>query len=294
MKKIIHILIFTFIVNLCFSQIPNSGFENWTSMGSYENPDSWGTMNNTTALSGIFTATKATPGSPGSYYLKLTSQTIASVVVNGIAVSGILDSVNQIPKSGFPFSLRPQSFTGKWQHMISGTSQGSVSVLLTQWNAPLSKRDTIATASQTLSGMAMSWANFSINFVYESGAFPDTCIIVLKASGATPAAGDYLWADNLAFSGSVVGISENNIQKLSMISFPNPANNEIKFSFPTTLNKGDLLIITDMLGNEVLRKTINDNTFKLNTQNFANGNYICKLVNKFNIQYSSDKFTIQH
>ena len=112
MAKIINTILFAFTANFCFSQIPNSGFENWTNMGAYENPDSWGTMNNKTAISGIYTATKSSPGNPGSAFLKLTSRTIGTDVVNGIAVSGVLDSISQLPKSGFPFSLRPQSFIG--------------------------------------------------------------------------------------------------------------------------------------------------------------------------------------
>jgi hypothetical protein len=48
-------------------------------------------------------------------------------------------------------------------------------------------------------------------------------MIVLKASGTTPTNNDYLWVDNLAFSGSVTGINnlENNISDVSI--FPNPA-----------------------------------------------------------------------
>ena len=104
-------------------------------MGTYENPDGWATLNDLTTMSGIYTATKGTPGSPGSSYLKLTSQTIGPNVVNGIAVSGVIDQVTQQPVSGFAFNQQPASFNGKWQHMIYGTSQGSINVTLTRWFA---------------------------------------------------------------------------------------------------------------------------------------------------------------
>jgi hypothetical protein len=190
------------------AQIPNAGFENWTSVGSYFNPDEWGTMNNTTASSGIYTATKGTPGNPGSFYLKLTSRTVGLSVVNGIAVSGVLDPVTLQPVSGFAFTQRPASFKGKWQHMIFGNSQGSLAVALTRWNTLTGSRETIATASKTLAGMAMSWAPFTLNFVYQSGNAPDTCIIMLKASGSNPSDQDYLWVDDLVFEGTVAGISD--------------------------------------------------------------------------------------
>jgi hypothetical protein len=294
MKKLFYTLVLIIIANSCFSQIPNSGFESWTNMGSYENPDSWGTLNNTTALSSVYTATKGSPGSPGSYYLKLTSQTIGPLVANGIAVSGVLDSITQLPKSGFPYSLRPQSFTGKWQHMISGSSQGSISVLLTRWNTVSGARETIANADKTLSGMAMGWASFSIDFTYQSGEFPDTCIIVLKSSGAAPAQGDYLYIDNLAFSGSATGILESVDQNSSIKMFPNPANNEIEFSSPKSFQNGDRLIICDILGNKIFEKHINENSFKINTSGFSNGMYICKIFNRYNVEYSVNKFNVQH
>ena len=293
MNKILILLLFISISNLCFSQIPNSGFESWTPVGAYENPDSWGTMNNLTASYDVFTATKGTPGNPGSSYLKLTSQTIGADVINGIAVSGVLDSLTQQPKSGFAFSLRPQSFTGKWQHMIYGSSQGSLSVVLTRWNTGANSREIVATANHTLGGMVMSWGSFSINFTYQSGEFPDTCIIVLKSSGSAPSQNDYLWVDNLTFAGSVAGISEN-IENASLLSaFPNPANNEIELSF-TKAFSGSRLMITDMIGKTVYQQTISGKTFKINTSDFANGLYLCNIINEYNVKITVAKFTVQH
>src|ERR1035437_10128853 len=227
MKKTIYIF-FAMICAAVISKaqtIPNNGFENWTSMGSYDNPDSWGTMNNTTATSGIFTAVKGIPGNPGNYYHQLTSTTVGASVVNGIAVCGKLDSISLQPISGMAFTLRPLNFTGKWQHMIYGSSQGSVSVKLTRWDSGLNQRITVASANRTLSGMVMSWASFTIPFVYSDGMFPDTCMIVLKASGTSPAEYDYLFVDNLAFTGSNVGIENNEIQLNNISVFPNPSNN---------------------------------------------------------------------
>jgi hypothetical protein len=294
MKKTFQTILFTIMAVSCFPQIPNSGFESWTNMGSYENPDSWGTMNNTTASSAVYTATKGSPGNPGSAYLKLTSATVGPSVVNAIAVSGVLDSITKLPKLGFPFSQRPQSFTGKWQHMIFGSSQGSVSVFLTRWNSISGQRDTVAMAKQTLAGMAMSWASFTIDFVYQSGEYPDTSYIILQASGSNPSQADYLWVDDLGFSGSVAGIQESNNPILIINCYPNPANNEIEFSFSESLIKGGRLIISDMTGNEIFAKNLFENSFKINTSCFADGIYFFELENNFNVRYTVGKFIVQH
>ncbi len=252
--KTIQVIFLTLLSGSVFAQIPNSGFENWTSMGAYENPDSWGTMNNTTALASIYTATKGTPGSPGSFYLKLTSKTVGPGVVNGIAVSGVLDSTTMLPKSGFAYTTRSVNFTGKWQHMIYGSSQGGITVLLTQWNTSLNKRDTIAIANQTLSGMAMSWANFSIPFTYLSSNNPDSCIIFLRASGSNPTNNDYLWVDNLGFSGTV-GMEEMSSSITNFSIFPNPASSQINLMFELKDAQEVNLTIIDLTGKVVFTKS---------------------------------------
>ena len=269
-----------FIAVGAIAQIPNNGFESWTSMGAYENPDSWGTLNNTTAAASIYTATKAAPGSPGSYYMKLTSKTIGPSVVNGIAVCGKLDSITRMPKSGFAYSGQPENFTGKWQHMIYGTSQGGITVLLTKWNTSLNKRDTVAIANQTLSGMAMSWANFTIPFNYFSTDVPDSCIIFLRASGANPTNNDYLWVDNLGFSGSVAGIENNSIVS-SFSVYPNPAVNSIHTAFELAETDWAELSLTDITGKIIFEKYLENPAGLINEtiscENLAKGTYFMRL-----------------
>lgn len=233
MTNSIKLTVLTLLMaSVAVAQIPNSGFENWTSAGSYANPSEWGTMNNTTSGSGIYTATKGSPGNPGTSFLKLTSRTIGANVVNGIAVSGIIDSVTMTPKSGFPYSSRPLNLTGKWQHMIYGSSQGSIQIILTRWDSNLKKQVPVGSGNVILSGMAMSWANFSIPISYVDNGNPDTCIIVLKASGNSPSNNDYLWVDNLAFTGSATGINLRETVSSGITVFPNPATDVVNFSIP--------------------------------------------------------------
>ncbi len=267
MKKITT-LTFSWLVTLAsqlVAQIPNAGFENWTSVGSYQIPDGWGTMNHATATTSVFTAVKGTPGSPGNSYLKLTSLQAGAAVVNGVAVSGKLDTLTQEPISGFAFNQRPATFGGRWQHMIYGSSQGSVKVLLTRWNTSFSQRDIVASASVTLSGMAMSWANFTMPLVYaDSLHYPDSCIIVLKASGSAPTISDYLWADNLAFTGTValapppnpVGISKNENAAVSFDLFPNPAKHTVTLNLNAPSTSPLRVQVIDITGKLVQEMTL--------------------------------------
>lgn len=263
------------------AQFDNSGFESWTNMGSYETPDNWGTMNNFTSGSGIYTATKGTPGSPGSSYLKLTSQLIGNTVTNGIAVSGVLNPTTQQAVSGFAFNQQPMSFNGKWQHMIYGSSQGSITVTLTRWDNTLNARVVVATANKVLVGMAMSWANFTIPFIYLDGQAPDSCIILMKASGMNPAQNDYLWVDNLSFVGDVSGIEDINSMSNSPILYPNPTANQITFIY-NSIEEEDVLVNIyslsgDLIRTEVIRLNVGKENYSINIEGLNQGNYFLLL-----------------
>lgn len=282
MKKTFLSIVCSAITAFTFAQIPNAGFENWTTIGSYSNPDGWGTMNNTTAIAGIYTATKGTPGSPGASYLKLTSKTVSTTVVNGIAVSGQLDSTTMQPKSGFAFNLRPANFTGKWQHMIYGSSQGSILVTLTRWDTGLNQRVSVGTASVTLSGMAMSWANFTLPFTYTDGGYPDTCIIVLKASGTAPTNNDYLWVDNLAFSGSVTGM-ENHTSFLNSVNvYPNPSHEQVVLAMSFKTPQDVTLEIRDITSKVISVKHVGvlqgETQQSLDIAGLSKGTYFVRIV----------------
>jgi len=289
MKKLIFsILGCALFSGAVMSQIPNFSFENWTTVGSYSNPDNWGTMNNTTAGASVYTATKGTPGSPGTAYLKLTSKTVNTTVVNGIAVSGVLDSITMMPKSGFAFSQSPANFTGKWQHMIYGSSQGSLQVTLTRWDTGLNQRVTVATANQTLSGMAMSWANFTLPFTYTDGNNPDTCIIVLKASGSAPTNNDYLWVDNLAFSGTVTGIEKYDSFLSNMNIYPNPSTESITLNLNLKSPQQITIEITDLTGKLIRSRNVGtlqgESIQTINVSGIAKGTYTVRVVGERGIE----------
>ena len=264
------------------AQIPNSGFEAWTNAGGINTPNGWGTLNAMTAPSMTFTAAAGTPGVGSATYLSLTSKSIGAANVNGIAVSGILNTSTMQPVSGFAYTGQPVSMTGKWQHMIFGSSQGSVSVTLTKWNTLTSQRETVASGLQNLSGMAMSWANFTINLNYVMGVAPDSCIIVLKASGASPTDGDYLYVDNLAFSGDISSIILNESLAENITIYPNPAKNDLFVSVTSNTTQNLKIELTNIEGQlmhtELLSTTQGTSIQTINTSNLSPGTYFIKII----------------
>lgn len=279
MKKlllIIFALTFAAAISKAQGPIPNGGFEDWTSMGTYNNPNSWSTLNDMTASASTFTAVKGTPGNPGTAYLKLTSKDVNGMgVMPGIAVSGTLDQSTMLPLSGFAYTDRPQNLTGKWQHMIMGSSQGFIDVQLTRWDGQMEMRMPVASAHLDLTGMAMSWANFTIPLTYVDGGYPDTCIIVLAASGMNPTNNDYLYVDGLAFSGTVTGISNVTDSKIISI-FPNPANTTLSIDLSSFSNSKVSVQICDVQGRIVKMEIQVDASAKSNIDiaELPKGNYV--------------------
>ena len=281
-KTILSIAAVAFTSASLFAQIPNNGFENWTSMGSYSNPDGWDQLNNLTASMGIYTCLKGTPGFVGTGYLKLVSKTVGTNVAPGIAVSGLINISAMKPKSGFPYTGQPQKLTGSWKYMASGADTGFISIILTKWNSTSMKRDTIAKANQVLSGMAMSWATFNINLTYKSSALPDSAIIVLSASGATPVANSYLYVDNLSFVGSVAGINNIDNYVSNINTYPNPTSDNINvelYAQKVSTIKLQLVDLTGKLIREINVGEVQGNyKHSINTTGISKGVYFLKVT----------------
>ncbi len=282
MKKLIYLILsLTFSGAITKAQIPNGDFETWTSMGSYNNPNSWDCFNNMTTSMNTYTCVKGTPGAVGTAYLKLTSKSVTGMgVMPGVAVCGTIDMSTLMPSGGFAYTDRPQSMTGKWQYMASGSDQGFISAFFTKWNSGTMMHDTVAYAMHALSGMAMSWANFTIPISYVNGDSPDSAIIILSASGSSPVANSYLYVDNLAFAGTVLGISNSNIEtKISI--FPNPASDKVILDL-SSLKAGKVSVaIFDVAGRQL--KTIDNLDVSSNSpidiSFLPKGNFMLKISN---------------
>ncbi|MBS1637527.1 MAG: T9SS type A sorting domain-containing protein [Bacteroidetes bacterium] len=286
MKKTLFITILAATVSLSlYSQIPNPGFENWTSMGTYNNPDGWDQLNAMTTSTGVYTCTKGTPGNPGTSYIKLVSKTAGAMgVMPGVAVSGVIDMMNMKPKSGFAFNQMPVSLTGNWQYMASGADQGFVAVYLTKWNSAMMMRDTIAKAMHPLTGMAMSWTTFTINLTYKSTAMPDSGIIVLSASGSTPVANSYLYVDNLAFSGTVMGVQNAAKSQTEIAVYPNPASNKFTVLLKESAAPVTGMQLIDVRGVLVKEFQLSEiqtkQEIEINTTDLPKGTYFLKVFSE--------------
>jgi hypothetical protein len=126
---------------------------------------------------------------------------------------------------------------------------------------------------------------FSINFTYVSGNMPDSCIIVLKASGSAPANGDYLWVDNLAFSGTATSV-ENHPSITSVINdlhvFYNSSGNNISVDFNLSKSQNIKIQMIDLNGRLIKEDfpgtLIGISKYSISTDGISNGAYFIAVI----------------
>ena len=290
MKSLFTFLAALLISNALIAQIPNPGFENWTTVGSYMIPNGWDNADSATNALGVHTCQQGSPGFAGNHYVKLISTTLPLVggVAPGIAVSGKINFTTLQPQSGFAFTLRPANLTGEWQYAPATGDTGNIIVFMSKWNTATSLRDTVAFVDYKLPGSVTSWTAFSIPLVYKSGGYPDSAVIVLSSSNSSPVNGSYLYVDTLLFTGSVpLGVTSV-ANTAGFVVYPNPATSATTISYNCASATTIRISVNDMSGRNITTltpKTVTgENKFTLNTADFAKGIYIIKIIDGANSQ----------
>ena len=192
---------------LIFAQIPNAGFENWHTAGfpSYNEPDTWGTLNSSTAIITVFTAEKANAANShsGLYALKLSTHYIAfaSQTAPGIcASSATINTNNQSIDGGFIFTQRTPALKGWYKGTPAANDSSQIEVSLWKWDNTNHVRIGIGTAKFTTSVTVAAYTQFTLPITYTSALNPDSCLIILSSSNTShPVDGSVFYVDDLAF-----------------------------------------------------------------------------------------------
>ena len=269
---LIFTFLFAFLVANVFAQIPNSGFENWTTAGSYENLNSWGTPND--ACSGPFyRITKSTDNYPtniGTYSMKIESNT---ALLPGFCAYGYEQT--QVGTNGttqFSITGHPTSLTGYYKFApLNGDTMG---ILVLLYNAGVQQ----SVGSFSTSVAASNWTSFNIPFSTYTTA--DSASIVLSTFYLSPVGhpvphgNSVLYVDNLNFDNLITGIAELN--KTNNVSvYPNPTNTQ--FTIETNASEKQIVNIFDVNGKLVLTQTIYGTT-NVDASNFNAGIYNLSLI----------------
>ncbi len=267
MKKIYLLFTAVIAVAVAAAQIPNAGFENWTSAGTYEDPDGWATMNSISVPNGHTSCEKSTDSHSGTYALTVTSNTSLSQMQGGwgVVASG---GFNYPFKPAFPVSGNPTALSGWYKFNSLGGDSGLVMVVLFNQGTVVMQRSTDLSA-------AASWTPFSFDFdSYANADSGAIFVFAFESMGPNdpPNGNSSLWVDDLAF-GAASGVQTTQAAD-DMLLFPNPAQDRVTIG---NIKPGTTVAVYNMLGEEAIRATAESNTQTLDISMLPKGLYVLEL-----------------
>jgi hypothetical protein len=231
------------------AQIPNSGFENWTTVGGYEDPTGWGTMSITSAGS-FYSCTKSTdhyPASVGNYSIRLENNTSLTKMTGGWGVATTDTAFKHRPS--FPMVGHPDSLCGYYKYNSLNNDSMAIRIILYE-------NGTMTYNREFVTGITTStWKPFTLPLDYTSA---DSATIQLMAfypdsQTSNPKGNSVLYVDNLSFDSLITSVTYRNSRS------PDPASNIVNLfnpssagiSFTLTSNSCVSLKVFDLRGREM-------------------------------------------
>jgi hypothetical protein len=295
MKKIISSILFCLLCcSGTFAQnVPNGGFENWTSYGLFEYPDVWQTTDSFSIANGSHSVTKETSVIHGGVYaLKLTPFSYSLFSIPGAASNGKINTSTPIPtiEGGSPDTVRHAKLQGWYQYAPLNNDSCSVTVTLYKRNG--SSRISVASGTFGTGVAASSYTPFEINLVYATADTPDSVLIIVYSSalGASHL-GTVLWVDDFSFTG-IVGIHEKSDPVNAIDVFPVPATHELNVVIDLTEPLTTSFNIFDATGKKIMSHPVRSSTEKIDVGELPDGIYFYSLVNDKGTRLYTGKFNV--
>ncbi|PLW92445.1 MAG: hypothetical protein C0592_10740 [Marinilabiliales bacterium] len=254
--------------------IPNAGFENWTSQGSYVNPDSWDSPNEISSTLGIAVVEpESSIVYEGSYSAKISVKNSIGGPLPGVLTLGDFDfsfiTMTATIDGGTPFTGRPDRFSGWFQYTPNNNDECFFGVMLLKENA--GNYDTVGTAGVFINQTVLTWTYFDTIIDYRTSDTPTHLnIIIMPSNEANPQVNSVMLVDALEFH-YTSDINEHGNSNLNIyndgnfIHFPNLDNNE------------KTIHIYDLNG-RLIKESVQTET-KISVADMPEGMYIIKLQN---------------
>jgi hypothetical protein len=249
MKKIlISLCIFGAITSTINAQIPNSGFEDWTSFGNGMTINGWWCSNDSiNPNSDYFPVTRSSdhyPSAVGSYCIRLEcTPALPTWTGFGLAWPGDYEGGE---RPSFPITGHPLALCGYYKYFPQNGDMMNI-----RWI--LYKNGGVVDGGELLSGtLTAEWTSFEIPLSDNTYLSADSARITISPFDWNgPMLGNsVLYVDNLSFDNLITSVPEQSIKSMEINVFPNPAYNSIMVSAKW---KGLLkLKILDASGKKVL------------------------------------------
>jgi hypothetical protein len=228
-----------------FAQIPNPGFEGWTS----GDPDGWASSN--VFQAGLINITQSADYHSGSSAVK-------GEVVNffGTPMGPVIQ--NGPGATGSPISEQYHSIELYYKFMPQGGDRFAVNVGLEKAGNP------IAQGAVALPQQVNSYTHLTVPLTYTTSEVPDRALIQISINGPVVGTdlhvGSVMIVDDLTFSLST-GIENNSSPELNSDCFPNPASHFINIPVPDELSANVVFKVFDPFGKELKKESIQPQPF---------------------------------
>jgi hypothetical protein len=274
MRKIYGSRFFTlflllFLSTTAFAQIPNPGFENWTSgscdlgLYSYNNPNGWGSINVLTCPGGGFTCVEANAANAhsGSHALELTTISIFSQIAPGIIATGVINQSTQNVDGGFALTTRPDKLIGWYKYLP--VNPDTFSVFVDIFSGATTGLVT-GTGSISSPATVSTYTKFVVNIPYTSGLPSDSAkITILSSPGQDGQPGTKLYIDDLSFvscagfAATATTVNASCNSATGSITLATPVNGTAPYTYNWSNNSTDSLITN--LSPGTYKVTVTDN-----------------------------------
>ena len=312
MKKVIITLIAAVAsVGSTFAQVPvNGNFEAWTSSGTYEDPDNWGTLNFASAFVQGFpiTAEKSTDAHGGQYACKLTTNASPTDIstfgfpydtVPGIWLIGNLGTGS----IGTAFSQRPTAVNFYYKYAPVGGDSAGVLISLTRFDSNTNSQVIVGQGLASINAAEGTYTLGTLGINYVDNSTPDTLSIIAFSSYNAlavlgnqipthpPMPGSALFLDD--FTILTTGLNDNEAGKFDFKMYPNPVSDELSILCTGHQFATNPLTVEfyDMTGRRVQSFNVTQMMQKADVGTLASGMYIYAVKNG-NTVMRSGKFTV--
>ncbi len=257
-------------------QITNNGFENWTTIGSYENPTGWATMNSLSTGS-FYSCTKSTdhfPLSVGNYSVRLENNTSLTQMTGSYGMI-ITDTMAYPFQPAFPIVGHPNSLCGYYKYTSLNNDSLFIRIILFKNGTMLS-----GSIPTFISGITTStWTSFTLPLTYTTADSATINISAFYPNGQTsgPKGNSVLYVDNLSFDNLISSAPDQAAKNTLFNLYPNPASDIVTLNIEN-INTSDLTInIYNVIGALVQSETLKQNHRQFNIGNLGNGVYMVSI-----------------
>ncbi|MFI5203752.1 MAG: T9SS type A sorting domain-containing protein [Flavobacteriales bacterium] len=256
------------------AQITNAGFENWTTVGSYMEPNGWYTTNSyaTGSFHPVTRDTSHFPSTVGNYSIRIENNPSLLPVEEALGTSVSGTSMSPVPS--FPITGHPTSLTGYYKFLPQNGDTMSIFIVL------FNNTTIVATGAFQTTAAAPNWTSF--NFPISAYATANNAKIYMAAynvSGAPPQYVPYgnsvLYVDNLNFD-----ILINSVPAIDNIAnpiyvYPNPSSGI--FTIQSEKEIGQISVV-NLAGEKVYQSQTDDSEFRVDLSDKPKGIYFINVV----------------